>query len=61
MSAALTSGIVTTKVKYLEERVRALEDDVKDVMSHYLTREEYQKFHATLENKIDKIMDKVSH
>jgi hypothetical protein len=52
MSAALTYGIVSTKINYLEERVSAMERRLQDVTEHYITREEYQRLHSEMEKKM---------
>ena len=56
MSAALTYGIISTKVSYLEERVKVVEDRQRHVLDTYLTRDEYQRFHQILVDRLDKMI-----
>ena len=53
MSAALTYGIVSTKVNYLEERLKIIEDRQQYVLSHIITREEYQAEINRLQGRMD--------
>jgi hypothetical protein len=53
MSAALTYGVVSTKITNLEQRVDVLEVNQRKVMSEMLTREEYERFHQALVDKVD--------
>jgi len=54
MSAVLTYGILSTKVSFLEERVKTIENDERHIFDTYLTREEYQRFHTMLEEKMER-------
>lgn len=60
MSAMFTYGVISTKINYLEQqqktdeqRLDTMEKRELEVLTHYLTREEYQKYHESLEAKLD--------
>jgi len=59
MSAGITYGVLTTKINYLEQnqaqinlRIDTIEKRQIDVIQHYLTREEYERLHAQLQEEV---------
>jgi hypothetical protein len=57
LSAAITYGVVITKVNYLEERVKQIEQSENYARENYLTREEYIRSHQRLEDKVDQLIE----
>src|ERR1700685_2045164 len=66
MSAAMTYGILSTKIQYLEDRVSSLEKNQLNMLENQLTRSDYERYSAErkadeekkyewLQDKLDKI------
>jgi hypothetical protein len=51
MSAAMTYGILSTKIQYLEDRVTTLERHQLEMLENQLTRGEYERY--TMERKAE--------
>ena len=54
LSAAFTYGVISTKLANVEERTRENEAKIEHLSQTYLTREEYQRYHQILEDKMEK-------
>jgi len=49
MSAAITYGVLSTRVNYLEERLKIVESNQQRVLGTYVTREELERAISRME------------